>query len=160
MWKGPYHKGRHKYTQLQVALSQSEDADIDPHIINISSRDLNEIEIKLLEKRLKFTPTQRNTTDLIKDTEEFCRKLRLREFFQESDSTDVSLVKNRSKFKPNPNRDKHLEEYIHCLKRAAHANENNVPIKNNICSQERKAIQSLIEDDSIKLNKRIKEEPL
>lgn len=62
---------------------------------------------------------------------------------------DVSLVKNRSKFKPNPKRDKHLEEYIHCLKSAAHTNESNVPVKNNICSQERNAIQSLIEDDSI-----------
>lgn len=70
-------------TQSQVALSQSEDTDIDPHIINISSRDLTEIEIKLLEKRLKFKPTpQRNTTDLIKDTEEFCRKLRLGDFFR------------------------------------------------------------------------------
>lgn len=69
-------------TQPQVALSQSENADIDPHIISISSRDLNEIEIKLLEKGLKFTPTpQRNTTDLIKDTEEFFRRLRLRDFF-------------------------------------------------------------------------------
>lgn len=42
---------------------------------------------------------------------------------------DVFLVKSRSKFKPNPNRDKHLEDYIHCLKNAAHTNKSNVPIK-------------------------------
>lgn len=59
-------------TQPQVALSQSEDADIDSHIINISSRILTEIEIKILEKGLKFTPTpQKDPTDLIRDTEEF-----------------------------------------------------------------------------------------
>lgn len=68
-------------TQPQVALSQSENADIDPNIISISSRDLNEIEIKLLEKGLKFTPTPPTPTDLIKDTEEFFRRLRLRDFF-------------------------------------------------------------------------------
>lgn len=51
------------------------------HIIIVSSRNLNEFEIKLLEKGLKFTPTpQRNTTCLIKDTEEFRQNLRLRNF--------------------------------------------------------------------------------
>ena len=47
-------------------------------IINLSSRKLNESEIKLLEKGLKFTPTPNNanTQELEKDILEFTRKVR------------------------------------------------------------------------------------
>lgn len=47
---------------------------------------------------------------------------------------DVFLVKNRSKFKFNLNRDKYLEEYIYCFKSVVYINESNVLVKNNICS--------------------------
>jgi hypothetical protein len=54
-----------------------------PKIINLSKRDLSIKEIAVLERGLKFTPTPRaDSVDLKKDTEEFCRKLRLRLFFQ------------------------------------------------------------------------------
>ena len=41
---------------------------------------------------------------MIKDTEEFCRKLRLREFFEDYEDDDPSLLKNKSGFKPQLNR--------------------------------------------------------
>ncbi|KAK3084875.1 hypothetical protein FSP39_020612 [Pinctada imbricata] len=95
----------------------------------------------------RFTPTPKgNKVDLIKDTEEFCRKLRLRECFQDNDYDDGSLVRNRSNFKPKTNRDKHLEDYINCLKSSAQTNPNNQNIKDNISRSERNAIENLSND--------------
>lgn len=77
--------------------------------------------------------------DVIKDTEEFCRKLRLREFFQNSENSDESLVRNKSNFKPNSNRDKQLEDYINCFKTAAQINQTDIRVRDNITILERKA---------------------
>ena len=71
-----------------------ETKETEPKIINLSNRNFTKSEIKLLEHGLKFTPTPLpDKVDLIKDTEEFCRKLRLREFFQDHEDDDQSLVK-------------------------------------------------------------------
>lgn len=123
---------------------------IDPKIINISKRNLSDIEIRLLNRGLKFTPTpKRNTTDLIKDTEEFCNKLRLREYFENDEINEDSIVRNKSKFKPPLHRDKHLEQYISCLKGSAASNKKESNIRDNISKQERSAIDSLRNDTSI-----------
>ncbi|KAK3098186.1 hypothetical protein FSP39_017007 [Pinctada imbricata] len=87
--------------------------------------------------------------DLVKDTEEFCRKLRLREFFQSQNHEDESLVKNKKGFKPPLNRDKHLEEYIHCLRQSANNNILDNHIKSNINNSQQKAIKDLQKDTSI-----------
>ncbi|XP_061194818.1 uncharacterized protein LOC133202982 [Saccostrea echinata] len=108
--------------------------------------------MKILEKGLKFTPTpKQDNVDLIKDTEEFCRKLRLREYFQNEENIDESLVRNKSNFKPPPNRDKHLDEFIKCLQSSARNNDfcMNTRIKDNINRLEREAIKSLASDNSI-----------
>ena len=87
--------------------------------------------------------------DLVKDTEEFCRKLRLREFFQTQDEEDESLVRNKKGFKPPLNRDKHLEEYIQCLRQSANNNFVDTDIKSNINKSQQKAIKELQKDSSI-----------
>ena len=116
----------------------------------MSHRDISENEIKLLEKGLKFTPTpKRDNEDLIKDTEEFCRKLRLREYFQNEENEDESIVRNKSNFKPQPNRDKHLDNFIKCLQSSARNNETTTHVKDNISKLEREAINSLTNVDSI-----------
>jgi hypothetical protein len=106
-----------------------DDQTVSPHshnnvrIINLSQRHISVNEKKILEKGLKFTPTpRRDSLDLIKDTEEFCRKLRLREYFENEENVDKSLVRNKSKFKPQPNRDKHLDDFIKCLQSSARRN--------------------------------------
>ena len=89
-------------------------------IINISQREPNDNEIKLLEFGLKFTPTPEvDQVDLSKDTEELCRRLRLREFFENENFDDGSLVKTKKGFKPPFNRDKKSENYIACLKKVS-----------------------------------------
>lgn len=87
--------------------------------------------------------------DVIKDTEEFCRKLRLREFFQNSENSDESLVRNKSNFKPNSNRDKQLEDYINCFKTAAQINQTDIRVRDNITILERKALENIRSDNTI-----------
>ena len=59
------------------------------------SRELSNEEIKLLERGLKFTPTpKQNRSELKTDIQEFSRKLRLLEYFndQQPNGDDKSLV--------------------------------------------------------------------
>lgn len=84
----------HENVSLQTSLEEI--SHVDPKIINISQKNFSIHEIELLKRGLKFTPTpKKNDVDVIKDTEEFCKKLRLREFFQNSENSDESLVRNK-----------------------------------------------------------------
>ncbi|VDI57978.1 Hypothetical predicted protein, partial [Mytilus galloprovincialis] len=121
-----------------------------PKVINLSSRDLSDQEIKPLEHGLKFTPTPiSDNVDLITDTNEFCRKLRLREFFGNTNYEDGSLVRNKKGTNPQPNRDKHLEEYINCLKQTANTNIVDSHVKSNLPKSQQKTIKKLQNDESI-----------
>jgi hypothetical protein len=73
--------------------------------------------MELLRLGLKFTPTPRaNQEELVKDTREFTRKLRLGEFFLDRDGNDDgSIVKNKSQFMPPRGRNHHLDKYIDFL---------------------------------------------
>ena len=88
---------------------------IDPKIINLSKRELDESEIELLKKGLKFTPTPPvNHQELAEDIQTFCRKVRLVEFFADKNKNDddESLVRNKSNFIPPSGRNTHLDSYI------------------------------------------------
>ena len=68
-----------KFPKVQEILEKNSS---EPKIINLSKKDFTINEIKILERGLKFTPTPEcDKTNLINDTEEFCRKLRMCEFF-------------------------------------------------------------------------------
>ncbi|CAC5421966.1 unnamed protein product [Mytilus coruscus] len=97
-------KTKEKNHRLQLQNSSKKK----PKVINLSSRDLSDQEKKLLEHGLKFTPTaMSDNVDLITDTDEFCRKLRLCEFFGNTNHKDGSLVRNKKGNNHQPNRDKH-----------------------------------------------------
>ena len=74
----------------------------DIKIINLSSKKLSTTEKTLLNKGLKFTPTPPigNPEQLNEDLKEFNRKLRLAEYFDCTEDTDISLVRNKSDFIP------------------------------------------------------------
>lgn len=81
-----------------------------PKVFNLSNRVLNETEIKLLSKGLKYTPTPRMNNEQLKtDIKEYTRKLRLKEYFNEDDDDSTQnlneeqeqdLVRNKSDFNP------------------------------------------------------------
>ena len=62
-------------------------------IINLSKRNLTFDEKSILNKGLKFTPvpSKNNPNELKSDIHEFTRKLRLVEYFEGVEDTDISL---------------------------------------------------------------------
>lgn len=129
---------------------------VDPKVINLSSRSLNEAEINLLSKGLKFTPTpnESNPQDLTTDIKEYTRKLRLAEYFHSDDdgenTTETDLVKNKSNFNPKKGRNALLDTVCDTLE--SMPTEDN-PSKNkrqhNLLKSEENAIKSLLNDNSI-----------
>ena len=84
--------------------------------MNLFTVSLTHSQVESLSKDLKFTPTlQRNLTEMEKDVTDYARKLRLEELFLENpelDSSDSSLVKNKSNFCLSQNRNSTLESVI------------------------------------------------
>ena len=126
-------------------------------VINLSDRVLSKHEISILSKGLKFvpTPTSVNRTELITDIKQWGRRLRLKEYFADSDNTntapsDDTTYKKPSKWTPSPGRDQALDCYISGVERAIlqHASNKN-KLRSNITRQEREAIKSLKRDNNI-----------
>ena len=71
---------------------------------------LTPLQIQIFSKGLKFTPTsQRNLPEMEKDIKDFTRKITLVNSFSENpelDTSDSSLVKNKSNFCLLQNRNK------------------------------------------------------
>lgn len=64
-----------------------------PKVFNLSNRVLNETEIKLLSKGLKYTPTPRMNNEQLKtDIKEYTRKLRLKAYFYEDDDDSTQIL--------------------------------------------------------------------
>ena len=122
----------------------------EPKVINISSLELCDSEIALLEKGLKFTPTpKQNKRELKNDLQEFGSKLRLLEHFSgHEQQPDSSLVKNKSNFVPPLPNDRHLRL---CLENISNPHDENPTLKqkSNVTSSERTALQILEKDESI-----------
>jgi len=138
---------REKIIQEKTALKTKK---IDPKIINLSSQDLDNDEINLLKRGLKFTPIpNKNLQELHNDTQEFCRKLRLREFFSDKDVLeDESLVRNNSYFNPPRVRDSDLDTYIKAISKFP-SNQGNKAVQSNILRGKKNAIDRLRSDDFI-----------
>ena len=66
-------------------------------IYKLSDRKLNNTEKSVLLKGLKFTPTpeKSNYNQTENDVNDFCRKLRPKEYFDSNDNTDTSIVRNK-----------------------------------------------------------------
>ena len=138
-------------------------------VINMSNTPLSDAQIKLLSKGLKFTPTPKsNKRELESDIKEFNRRLRLKEYFYESDETTDSenegnsnnnpndtankpLLRNKSNWNPKPNRVPLLDTCIDMLSKTAKELES-VPVKpckDKLSKSERQALQELQQNTDI-----------
>lgn len=108
-------------------------------------------ELKVLQKGLKFTPTPKNNaSELNTDVQEFCRKIRLKEYFADTESSDdPSLVKNRSSFNPPKGRDKDLDRFVDALSKFPTNTQQNSKIRHNLSKGERTAMNLISSDSSI-----------
>ena len=123
----------------------------------MSSISLSNPQIKLLKKGLKFTPTPiSNHQELERDMDEFCRKLKLKEFFYKDDPDNVSIedpsiARNKSSFHPNRNRDRALDIGIDSLQKVS-KNLKSFSVstaKETLTYSERRALKELRNNDSI-----------
>eukprot|EP00795_Rhopilema_esculentum_P016113 gene16113-biopygen5453 len=92
------------------------------NVVNLSHRTLSEVEISLLSKGLKFspTPTDLDKAQLKADFDVFKRRMRLRWFFRDSESNplDVNISKFRCKSSWNPpTSDPLLESFLSQLEK-------------------------------------------
>lgn len=120
-----------------------------PKIINLSSKNLTEAQIRLLNFGPKFTPSPKQDIDTLNnDIKDFCQKLRLVEYFHNQPKIQSeSLVKNKGTFNPGRNREPILDTYIDCLSKT----ELEPPKKqqNNLSREEWDALKQLKEDKTI-----------
>jgi len=101
---------------------------------------------------LKFTPTpeQSNSNEIDDDLSNFFRKIRLREYYYQTNYTNDSVVKNSSNFCPPNGRNEALDNYISTTKiLCSNALKEPKSIKHNISLEQRKALRSLANDKSI-----------
>ena len=81
-------------------------------VLDSTNLSYNEAQVKLLCRSFTFTPTPSpNEIDIKADIQEFCRKLRLREYFLDSHQ-EPKLVHNKSNFNPPNQRNEELDELI------------------------------------------------
>ena len=123
---------------------------VSENVLNLSKRVLNEAEISLLSKGLKFVPTP-NFVDkaaLKQDLERFGRKLRLAWHFRNDQREYVfNPFRKKSNFKPK-DQDAAIEMYLSALEQ--HIFDINTKIRyHNITKEERRAIDSLRNDPTI-----------
>ena len=117
---------------------------------------LTNAQVKLLSKGLKFTPTPKsNTPELESDIKEFCRRLRLKENFYNSEDSDSDhsgpLLRNKSNWNPQPKRVPILDNCIEILQKTAEEIEP-IPLKpskDNLTREERSALMELKKNDKI-----------
>ena len=105
---------------------------------------MDQHESEILLRGLKFCPTPK-TFDFIQersDRDNFCRKLKLTEFFSDVEEQNLSLVKPQSKFNPHDGRNELLDRTISLLKSAHSPKKRSNPLY-NISRREREAIESL-----------------
>ena len=127
-----------------------------PTIYYLSDIILSTEQIDLLQKGLKFTPNPKiNINDVKTDLNDFCRKLRLTEFyFKESEEMNsdenkkINIVMKKGHFHPPIGRDAVLDNYINCLQK--YPLEDNIRnYRGNLNANEKQALDKLKAEESI-----------
>ena len=153
---------QNKQQDQQITEVEEKETMTKPKIFNLSNKVLSQQHVKVLRKGLKFTSTPLpNKIELKNDVQQFSRKSRLLEFFskendsEEGESSDDSIIKNKSSFNPPRNRDKILDQNIDSL------NSLNFPslqkaLKSNLSKLEWAAINNLKNGKNIESKERTK----
>ena len=122
-----------------------------PKVINLSHKLLNDSEIDLLKKGLKFTPTPQysNLNEIKDDISEFCRKLRLTEELFDKDNDDESIVRNKSDYNSPIGRNKHLDKFCEYISKFPYENVSKTSIQSNVSRKEWEIIFKLKNDNNL-----------
>ena len=141
-------------------------------VVNLSTRVLSEIEMNVLEKGLKFCPTpgEPDLYNIQKDLRDFFRRMRLRAFFHDNETTptpsqsnlitnyisqtevnesqiDLRKFKPKSTWEPNPQyRDPVLETFFKSVQNEVSRFTPREPRNKNITQDEKAALKALEND--------------
>ena len=125
---------------------------VSENVLNLSKRVLNQAEVSLLSRGLKFVPTPSfvDKAAIKQDLERFGRKLRLAWHFR-GDQREFSYnpFKKKSNFKPK-DKDATIEVYLSVLEKEIFDLDTKIKY-HNITREERRAIDSLRNDPSYKV---------
>ena len=126
------------------------------HIKNLSNKDLTKDQINLLAKRLKFIPTpvtneKQMQLQLLRDFENFARRMRLRYMFHGQDK-EPHPFHVKSTWKPPIQRSVALESYLEEVKIQLAETKPTKP-KHNLPTAEQKELKALKHDKEINLKK-------
>ncbi|CAG2210450.1 unnamed protein product [Mytilus edulis] len=141
-------KERNKYNMQQRTAHAKK------HVINLSKRRLSNQEYILLAKGLKFipTPSSKNVKmSILKDYNEFARKLRCRYMFSQ-EKTDLHPFRSNTGYKPASTCHT-LENYIDLTKLELSFLPIERNVKNNLTKGERIALRNLKNDETIVIKK-------
>lgn len=95
-------------------------------------------------------PRSKHIEEITNDTDAFCRRLRLAEFFLDTDNDDESIVSNKSDFMPPKGRNQYLDIFIDTVKTfPIEQLSGKNTFRNNINKLEWDAIENLTNDESI-----------
>ena len=157
---------QNKHQDQQITEVEEKETMTKPKIFNLSNKVLSQQHVKVLRKGLKFTSTPLpNKIELKNDVQQFSRKSRLLEFFskendsEEGESSDDSIIKNKSSFNPPGNRDKILDQNIDSLNSLNFPSLQKAP-KSNLSKLECAAINNLKNGKNIECKERTKADQL
>lgn len=117
-------------------------------IVNLSCATLSPAELSLLSRGLSFCPATGgfNEFSLFKDLDNFCRNLRLREYFHDRPSHIETLdpLPSHKHWTPPTQRDKYLDMYISAVTRdILDAYKKQAPYRKNLSADESNALKLL-----------------
>ena len=142
--------------ETQEDQSHVEDDKVDVKIINLSKKILDKYEISLLEHGLKFCPNPKQAdgkNDLLCELKEFHKKLVMKEFFHNKNSSDGSLVKNPSNFTINENNES-ITQFIKSAEvQIQNLDHTKTSSSHNLSRNEQKALSRLTDDNKILIQK-------
>ena len=138
-----------KHDYLRKCQNKYDKCDDSNYVVNLSTVDLSEAEVKLLSKGLSFCPTPQRIDwiELKADLEDFSHRLWLKEYFHSCESSnyvsDSNPFKKKNSWTLNKDRDLRLELFIQLLKSDI-LNTKPSKIADNLSKHEREALQNLI----------------
>ena len=138
--KGMSNESNEKSTATEI---------VKPKIFNLSGKTLSRHQTNILLRGLKFTPTyKRNNIGLKSNIQNFTRRMRLPEFFQNKEANDSeNLFQKQSTFTPPRNRERDLDHQNDVL--------NNLDLekmetkyRSNLFNMEQKELSKLTNDET------------
>ena len=123
---------------------------VKPKIFNLSSKTLSRYQTTILLRGLKFTPTPKhNNIELKSNIQNYTRRLRLAEFFQNKEANDSeNLFQKQSTFTPPRNRDRDLDHQTDVLNNL-NLERMETKFKSNLSNMEQKELSKLSNDETI-----------